>query len=76
MFAFFAFLTVAMFHADHALESFVMEMLENAPIIDLSGVRFLAARIVTRLEVPNLTPTHVNVRDQVAFGDLLMIDVK
>ena len=53
-----------------------MNVLANLLVVDLARAGFLASGVVAGLEVANLVPAHVDVRDEIAFGDLLVIDIK
>ena len=62
-----------MLHAHDTPESFVVDVLEDISIVNLSGRWFFAAGIVTDLEVGDLAPRTVDVRDEIAFVNLLVI---
>ena len=62
-----------MLHAHHPTKSLVMDVLEHVLVIDLARGRLLASRVVAYLEVRNLVPRPVDVRNEVAFLDLLML---
>ena len=64
-----------MFHADDPCISLFVDMPENIGIIDLPGRGFLAAWIVSHLEICDLFPGEVHVRYQVAFLDLLVVQI-
>ena len=51
-----------------------MEMLEDVFVIDLSGCWFLAARVIAQMETGDFIPRHIDIRDKVTFGDLLMTE--
>ena len=53
-----------------------VEVLEHVAVVDLARARLVAARVVARLQVRDLVPGHVDVRDEIPFGDLLVIDVE
>src|SRR5688500_6340735 len=67
---------VAVLHSDHALESLRVDVSEDVPVIDLTSAWLTATRVVTDLDVGHLVPGRIHVRNQVSFGDLLMIDVE
>ena len=48
----------------------------NVFVIDLSTSGFLAARIVAGLEIGNFIPATIDIRNEVSFGDLLMVDIE
>ena len=50
-------------------------MLEDIAIIDLAGPGFLAPGIVADMKTGDFPPGKVDIGNQVAFGDLLMIEV-
>ena len=51
-------------------------MFEDIFVIDLTSSRLFTAWVVTNLEVCDFVPGPVDVGDQVAFGDLLVVNVK
>src|SRR5690606_4340233 len=67
---------LAVFHPDNAGKSFPVNVLEHAPVVDLAGSRFVPSRHVAYLEICNLVPGSVDVRDDIALGDLLVIHVE
>lgn len=75
-FAFETFHAIAMFHSDDACEAFVVDMPEDLAVIDLAGIRFFATWVVTGLKVCDLGPAQINVGNQIALGDLLMVDIE
>ncbi len=64
-----------MLHANDALISFVVNVPEYIQVIDLAGCGFFPARVVAHLEISDLFPGEVNIRDQVALRDLLVVQV-
>lgn len=74
--AFFSGLGVAMLHAHHALVAFAVDVLEHVEVIDLAGGWFASTGVVADLEIGDLAPSAVDVRDDVAFVNLLMIDIE
>src|SRR5687768_14120944 len=74
--ALFAGLRVTVLHADDAGEAFRVEVAEYIPVVDLARRGLASAGIVTDLDVGDLVPGGVDVRDQVAFRDLLMVRVE
>src|SRR5512138_1493905 len=70
-----AWMRIAVLHAEHAGESSSMNMAEEIPIVHLPGSRFLAPRVVADLEVSDLAPRAIDVRDDVAFFSLHVIHV-
>ena len=73
--AFLASLASAVLHAQNTLVALVVNVLEDILVIDFSGGRFLPAGIVTEMEGGDFAPGHIDIRNQVAFGDLLVIYV-
>ena len=71
-----AFQRVAMLHSDHAIKAARMDVLEDVSIIDFSSARFLASGIVANLKIANFIPASFDVGNQIALGDLLVIDVE
>ena len=49
---------------------------EDVPVVHLAGGGLLAARVVALLEVGDLFPRAVDVRDDVPLGDLLVVHVE
>ena len=49
---------------------------EDVPVVHLAGGGLLAARVVALLEVADLAPRAVDVRDDVPLGDLLVVHVE
>ena len=64
-----------MLHADDELPILflcpIVDVLKELAIVDFTGSRFFAPRIISSLKIPDFIPAHVDVRDQIAFGDLL-----
>src|SRR5687767_7189108 len=67
---------VAVLHSDYTLESLRVDVAEDVSIIDLTGAGLTTPGIVTDLDVGHFVPRRIHVRDQVPFGDLLVIDVE
>ena len=74
--AFFSCNRIPMLHPQNSIIPFGMNMLENIPVIDLTGSRFISSRIIPDLEVGGLIPCPINVGNDVSFGDLLMINIE
>ena len=51
------------------------EMPKNVVIVDLAGCRLFATRIVSDLNIHDLIPRLVHIREQVPFCDLLMVEI-
>ena len=64
-----------MLHADRSIISLGMEMLENVLVVDLPGGGFLASGRIPHMETTDLIPGTVDIRDQISFRDLLVVDV-
>ena len=73
--AFLARLRVAMLHAEHAVETLAADVPEEIPVVHLAGARLLAPGIVADLEVRDLAPGMIDVRDDVALVALHVIHV-
>lgn len=58
------------------LHAAIVNLLADLGIVDFPCPRFFASRVVAGLEIANLTPAQIDVGDQVAFSDLLMVNVK
>ena len=74
-FAFFAFYAVSVLHAKNPVVSFFAEMLEDIPVIDLTCSGFFSSGIVSDVEGGYFGPCTINIRYEVALGDLLMVQV-
>ena len=68
-------LALAVLHAQDALIALLVQVFKDVLVIDLARCGLFPAWIVAEMERDNLIPSHIDIRDQVAFGDLLMIDV-
>src|SRR5690606_16585128 len=66
----------AVLHADNTGISFRVNVLEHPPIVDLSGGWLVPSRNIADLEIRDLVPGGIDVRDDVAFRNLLMVDVE
>ena len=64
-----------MLHADDAGEALVVDVAEDVLVVDLAGGGLVAAGVVASLEVSDLVPGTVDVGDEVALGDLLVVEV-
>ena len=53
-----------------------MDVFEHVSKIDLARSRLFSPGIITTLKISNFIPTFLNIRNQVAFGDLLVVDVE
>ena len=73
--AFFAALRLAVLHADDASEPLFVDVVEDVVVVDLPGVGLFSSGVVANLEVGNFRPGFVDVWDQIAFGDLLMVEI-
>ena len=51
-------------------------MLEDAFVVDFTGGGLFATGVVAHLKNADFRPTAVDIGDEVAFGDLLVVDVK
>ena len=65
-----------MFHSDHPVKSAGVDVLEDISVVDLARARFFASWIVSHLKITNLVPAPFNVLDEIAFSNLLMVDVE
>ena len=72
---FFGAVADAMLHADDPVVFTVINVLEHILIIDLTCSGLVPAGIVAAVESSYFAPCGINVRDQVPFGDLLVIDI-
>jgi hypothetical protein len=62
-----------MLHAHPAPPALLLEMTEHVPVVDLARAGFLPTRVVATLEVPDLVPTPIDVRDEIPLGGLLTV---
>ena len=53
-----------------------MDVFEHVSKIDLARSRLFSPGIITTLKIANFIPTFLNIRNQVAFSDLLVVDVE
>ena len=67
---------IPMFHSNHPVKSAGVDVLEDISVVDFARARFFASWIVSHLKITNLVPTPFNVLDEIAFSDLLMVDVE
>jgi hypothetical protein len=65
----------AVLHAEDAVKALGVDVLENIQIVDLPGGGFPATRVVADLKVGDLVPGPINIGDEIAFGNLLVIKV-
>ena len=65
-----------MLHPQESSVAFVVDRLEDIAVIDLAGKGIFTTRNITDLEVSNFVPVLADVVDQVAFTDLLVIDIE
>ena len=62
-------------HTDNSLKFLTVNLFENIFIIYFTSCGFITSRIISNLEVSNFPPCHIDIRDQVSFGYLLMIQI-
>ena len=65
-----------MLHPVNAGKAFVVDVGEHPFVVDLSGRWFFAAGVVADLVVGDFVPGSVDVGDEVALLDLLVVDVE
>ena len=53
-----------------------MDVAKNIAVVNFTRTRFFAAGVVADLEVSNLLPCLVDIRNEIAFGNLLVIGVE
>ena len=75
MLAFFAGLRVAVLHTHDTGEAFLVDVLEDVAVVDLAGRRLVSPRVVADLEVGDLVPGGIDVGNEVALGDLLVLEI-
>ena len=68
-------LRVAVLHADDTSIALGFQVPENVRIVDLSRGRFVAARIIAHLDIGDLVPRFVDIRNEIAFGNLLILEI-
>ena len=66
---------IAVLHAEHAVEPLAPDVPEEIPVVHLARARLLAARVVADLEIRDLAPRVVDVRDDVALVALHVVHV-
>src|SRR5690606_30214028 len=67
---------LAVLHPNDPLKALAVNVLEHAPVVDLTGRRLVPSRNVANLEIGDLVPRGIDVRNDVALRDLLVIDVE
>ena len=67
--------TVTVFHTEHTVIAFAMDMLEYILIVDFPAGGFFAPGVVTQMEGGNLIPGLIDIWNQVTLGDLLVLEV-
>jgi hypothetical protein len=72
---FFAAFAYAVLHAQDTVVALIVQVLEDVLVIYFSSRRLLTAWIVAEMKGCDFVPGHIDVGNQVAFGDLLMIYV-
>ncbi len=65
-----------MFHAHDHVFGLAGDVFEDVLVVHFSGEGFLAAGVVALLEVGDLRPSGVDIGDDIAFGDLLVIHIE
>src|SRR5688500_5943588 len=65
--AFLAGLRIAVLHAEHAVEPLRTDVAEQILVVHFPGARLFAPGVVADLEVHDLAPGVIDVRDDVAF---------
>ena len=65
-----------MLHAEHARELLSSNVPEDVLVIDLTCRRFISTRVVTNLEVSHFRVSRIDVGNDVALLDLLVIHVE
>ena len=73
LFAFDPFDRVAVFHPHDALISLAGDVGQYVAVVDLAGARFFSTRVVAALQIRDLVPAPIKVRNQVSLCDLLVI---
>ncbi|NQU22687.1 MAG: hypothetical protein HQ567_15530 [Candidatus Nealsonbacteria bacterium] len=64
-----------MLHAEHPVVALRVDMLEDVDVVDFARARLFSSRIIADVERANLFPRSVDIRNQIALGDLLVIEV-
>ncbi len=65
-----------MLHAQNAVIAFRMNMLKHILIVDFAGRWLFPTWVIPYLEIRYFIPRCINVGNQVAFGNLLVVDVE
>ena len=62
-------------HDSHVAKALAVEVAEDVGVVDLARRGLVAAGVVADLKVGDLAPGMVDVGDQIALGDLLVIEI-
>lgn len=65
-----------MFHTQHSGEPFSVDVAEDVLVIQLAGGGFVSARVISHLEIGDFAVRSVDIRDDIALVDLLVIDIE
>ena len=74
-FSFLPLFAFAVFHAEYTVISLAVDMFEDVKVINLTCGRFLSSGIIPDMESTDIIPGHVNVGNDIPFGDLLMVHI-
>src|ERR1700722_12660513 len=66
----------AVFHAEDAFVTLLIDMFENVMVIHFTGAGFFAAGVVADLQIGDMVPGAIQVGDEVAFVALHMVHVE
>src|SRR5690606_9526691 len=67
---------IPVFHADYTAESLFVDVPKYVLVVDLPRGGFLSAGIVAHLKIGYFIPTGIDIGNEVAFLDLLVVYVK
>ncbi len=73
--AIFAGSAVAVLHSHDPREAFVVDVFKDVAVVDLARARFVSTRVVADLEVGDFAVGVVDIGNQIAFGNLLVVQV-
>jgi hypothetical protein len=67
---------ITVLHPQNTLKPLAVNVTENIEVIDLSCGWLFSPRIITDLEISDLTPRLVKIGDEISFSNLLMVDIE
>ena len=67
--------TLSMLHAQHSVKALCVDVAEYILVVDLARSRFFPPRIITNVKSSNMLPRLVDIGYQIAFADLVVIQI-